>query len=74
MRYFNYASYRPKYMLLVLGIQTCLTCSELKVAQTKLSFVSYMIAPSPTLSKLPGPLKLQVISRDNPIARVITTF
>ena len=37
---FSDASHRPEYMLSVLGIHTRLTCSELKMTQTKLSFVS----------------------------------
>lgn len=36
--------------MLVLGIQTCLACSELEVDQTKLSFVFSMIVPSPSVS------------------------
>lgn len=43
---FSHTPYRPKYVLLVFGIQTYFTCAELDGALTKLPFVSYMIAPS----------------------------
>lgn len=59
---------RPKYMLLVLGIPTCFTCSELEVALIGLSFVSYVIVPSPPGSQLPGPVKPQAVARDSPLA------
>lgn len=47
--------------------------SEVKAALIRCSFVSYTMTAFPSLSELPGPVELQVVSGDSPFARVITT-